>query len=117
MHTVTVTDVVDGNTLVVWPPWDVSGQKGNLVSIRGLAAPPLSHDLGELARRKLMFLVIGTPVQIATIQGMAENSLVCDVFYSGRNVVDHLPEYAARPGSGKPGCDELPSAFVLNLGE
>lgn len=117
MHTVMVTDVLDGNTLVVWPPWDLSGQRGNQISIHGLAAPPLNHDLGDLAKRKLMFLVIGTPVQIMSVQGLTENALLCDVFYSGRNVVDHLPEYAARPVFEKERSGDIPSAFVLNLGE
>ncbi|MCC6490364.1 MAG: hypothetical protein IT364_22965 [Candidatus Hydrogenedentes bacterium] len=117
MHTVMVTDVLDGNTLAVWPPWDLSGQKGNLVSIHGLAAPPLNHDLGDLARRKLMFLVIGTPVQIMSIQGLTDNTLLCDVFYSGRTVIDHLPEYAARPAPARENPDTVPSALVLNLGE
>lgn len=117
MQTVMVTDVLDGNTLVVWPPWDMSGQRGNLVSIHGLAAPPLNHDLGDLARRKLLFLVIGSPVQIVSVQGLVENSLLCDVSYSGRNVVDHLPEYAARPVFKQQEDRDLPSALVLNLGE
>lgn len=116
MHTVTVVEVVDGNTLAVWPPWNYGGRKGNLVQIHGLAAPPLDQARGELARCKLLLLVMGSLVQIRGVHGLSEDALICDVLYRGRDVADHLPEYIVHPESIPVHGDILtPPAVTFNL--
>ncbi len=93
MNTLSVVDVYDGNTLVVFPAWELGGHKGNLVHIHGLSAPPLEETKGALARTKLTLLLIGCQVHIGDTYGIQGASLDCDVYYSGRHLAKHLPEY------------------------
>lgn len=93
MDTRSVVDVYDGNTLVVYPAWEQDGRKGNFVHLHGLAAPTLDQPKGPLARTKLTLLLIGCQIQVGGIYGFYGNSLDCDVYYSGRHLAQHLPEY------------------------
>jgi hypothetical protein len=46
-----------------------------------------------------MFLVSGCDVFIKRVYGIVDGVLVCDVYYSGRDVADQLPEYAVEKDS------------------
>jgi hypothetical protein len=100
MNTLSVVDVYDGNTLVVFPAWELGGHKGNLVHIHGLGAPPLEESKGALARTKLTLLLIGCQVHIGDTYGIHGASLDCDVYYSGRHLAKHLPEYEVEEAGG-----------------
>lgn len=93
MDTLSVVDVYDGNTLVVNPAWEQDGRKGNLVHIHGICAPSLHQTKGPLARTRLTLLLIGCQVHIGDTYGFHGNSLDCDVYYNGRHLTQHLPEY------------------------
>jgi hypothetical protein len=95
MNRVTVVDVLDGNTLAVWPPWTLTGRRGSLIRVRGLCPPASSSTRNEEARCKLMFLLLGGDIHVSRVYGISEDALICDVFYSGRNLIAHLPEFAS----------------------
>lgn len=99
MYRVSVTEVLSGNTIAVWPQWTVSGMKGSLVRVNGLSAPPADSARSIVANRKLMFLVSGCDVFIKRVYGIVDGVLVCDVYYSGRDVAGQLPEYAVEKDS------------------
>lgn len=40
MQRVSVTEVVSGNIVVVWPQWTYAGMTGSLVRVNGLSEPP-----------------------------------------------------------------------------
>ncbi|MCC6795775.1 MAG: hypothetical protein IT366_11715 [Candidatus Hydrogenedentes bacterium] len=52
-----------------------------------------------------MFLISGCDVYLKQIHGVVDGALVCDVYYSGRDVADQLPEYAT---------EKLNAASVVN---
>ncbi len=101
MHIATVVQVLDGNTVSVWPPLDHEGSQGNIIRIRGMASPPLSHPRGELARARLTLCILGSVVHVGGVEGVSHGAFLCEVQYCGRNLIQHFPEYAA-PGDGSP---------------
>lgn len=93
MATVHVIDVMDGNTLAISPPWHLGTAEGYLVRIRGMHTDPLSEPKGQVARYKLTLLLLGTWVQIRQTGELDGRAQVCDVFYQGRPIQMHFPEY------------------------
>jgi len=116
MDFVRVVEVVDGNTLAVSPSWKYRGHKGQLIRINGLGIPNGGSIQEGIARCKLLFLVSGSVVGITKIHGRSQDALVCDVEYSGRNITEHLYEYAV--SDQLPPIEfvvESPAAVTMNL--
>jgi hypothetical protein len=116
MDFVRVVEVVDGNTVAVSPSWKYEGVKGQLVRINGLGIPKGGEVKQEIARCKLMFLVSSSVIGITRIHGRADDVLVCDVEYSGRNITEHMYEYAVTDEAPNVNpIPDSPSAVMLNL--
>ena len=94
MTLVNVIDAMDGNTLMVWPSWNVSGSTGNLIRICGMNAPGISTREGQLARCKLCLLLSGSPVAITQTYAPEGVVLPCEVEYRGLPLWMHFPEYS-----------------------
>jgi len=89
----TVTSVIDGDTFTVSPNWQWSGQSGNRVRPTGYNAPELSEYGGPAAREELARLIMGQQVELRTAHKIDRGRLVCDVYFSGKNLADYFARY------------------------
>ena len=105
MHRVSVTEVLSGNTLAVWPPWNFAGAQGTLVRVNGLSAPKADSPRSLEARCKLLFLICGCDVVIRQAYGIVDGALVADVSYLGKHLAQHLPMYAEKKATELPADD------------
>lgn len=90
MRTVVVINVVNGGTLSVWPAVRFNGRTSSLIRVRGLE----SDDPCDARVQRLRERLLGSCVHVTTIHGMVDGAVLCDVVFSGRNLVEHFPEYA-----------------------
>ncbi len=90
MRTVVVINVVNGGTLSVWPAVRFNGRSNSLIRVRGLESEEVSDALVQRLRERLL----GSCIHVTNIHGMVDGAVLCDVHFSGRDLVEHFPEYA-----------------------
>jgi endonuclease YncB( thermonuclease family) len=88
-----VTSIIDGDTFAVNPQWQWGGQSSAHVRPTGYDAPELHEPGGQAAKNKLSGLILGRDVELRTAHRIDRGRLVCDVYFSGRNLADYFPEY------------------------
>ena len=84
--TFTVEDVIDGDTIEVWPNWNWGERSGDRVRLANVNAPETHERGGMEARVKLMSLVSGRKVELRNAVSLSFDCLVCDVYVSGSKV-------------------------------
>jgi len=88
-----VIDVIDGDTFEVTPQWNWNGRTGSRVRPTGYNAPELYEPGGQQATSKLMQLILGKIVELGDAYRVDHDRLVCDVYFSGKNLASYFPEY------------------------
>jgi len=90
----TVAEVLDGNTFKVGPVWMYKGFVGNAVRAAGYSAPEEGGRGYEEAKRRLANLILNKKVDIRAAKAIDDRGrLVANVYYRGKNIADHFPEY------------------------
>ncbi len=113
-----VIEVLDINMIAVWPPWRHNGKQGQLVRIEGLSLPKGGAIQRDIARCKLRFLLAGSCIRLSGNLEEWNGVLKCEVSYSGRNLTDHLYEYALEQHSDESGRKaSSPGAAFINFEE
>ena len=92
MESFTVEAVVDGNTLIISPPWKLDNETGDTIRATGYN-PPKSGSEGMKAEQKLSIMVQNKQIELAEPKGVERGKLICDVYFNGINIADHFPEY------------------------
>lgn len=85
-----VVSIFNGDTFGVRPEWSRDGQTGSLVRPAGFAAAELGTADGEFEKELLAHLLLNQSVQPGSTRGMEDGHLICNVFYKGHNVAEHL---------------------------
>ena len=86
-----VTNVINGDTFEVFPPWRWEGQSGIRVRVAGIVVL-FEGEVGyEKAKAKLKSAVEGREVELRNEKEVDYDKLVCDVYVDGENVADYLP--------------------------
>ena len=93
MPTFTVTSIIDGDTFEVSPQWKWNGVTGDRVRPTGYDAPELHAYGGQTAKNNLSRLINGQQVELRTAYKVDRGRLVCDVFFSNRNLADYFPNF------------------------
>lgn len=88
-----VTKVIDGDTFEVTPNWTWNNQSGNVVRPNGYDTPEEGQFGHQAARDKLAALILGKDVELKNAVKITYGRLLCDVFYNGRNIAEHFPQY------------------------
>jgi endonuclease YncB( thermonuclease family) len=88
-----VISVIDGDTFDASPQWRWNGGSGSRVRPTGYDAPELGMLGGQAAKDKLSRLILGQNVELRTAYRIDRARLVCDVYFSGKNLADYFPEY------------------------
>lgn len=84
--TFTVEDVIDGDTIEVWPNWNWGEKSGDRVRLANVNAPEIHERGGMEAKVKLMSLVSGRKVELRNAVSLSFDRLVCDVYVHGSKV-------------------------------
>ena len=92
METFIVEAVVDGNTLIISPPWKLDNETGDRVRATGYN-PPKTGSEAMKAEQKLSIMIQNKQIELDTPQGIERGKLVCDVYFKGINLADYFPEY------------------------
>lgn len=92
METFTVVAVIDGNTLEVSPDWRFGEEIGNLVHVKGYTAPKGGKKAMSL-EQKLSTLIHNKKVELASLDVVQGNKLVCEVYYRGINLAGYFSDY------------------------
>ncbi|UCH51001.1 MAG: thermonuclease family protein [Chloroflexota bacterium] len=92
METFRVEAVVDGNTFEVSPPWELSGETGNIVQAIGYNAPK-SGKGAVAAEQRLSILMQNKNVELEAPQGIEGGRLLCKVYFQGINLADYFKAY------------------------
>ena len=92
METFTAEAVVDGNTIIISPPWKLDEETGDTIRATGYN-PPKSGKEALKAEQKLSVMIQNKHIELDTPQGVEKGKLVCDVYYNGINLADYFPEY------------------------
>ena len=82
----TVEDVIDGDTIEVWPNWNWGEKTGDRVRLANVNAPEVHESGGMEAKVKLMSLVSGREVELRNKVSLSFDRLVCDVYVDGSKV-------------------------------
>lgn len=88
-----VTSVIDGDTFEVSPQWKWGGQTGSRVRPAGYDAPELHACGGQSAKDRLWKLIFGEEVELRTAHKVDRGRLVCEVYFSGKNLTHYFPDY------------------------
>ena len=86
-------NIIDGDTFDVTPEWNWNGQSGARVRPTGYNAPELHTLAGQKAKEKLSKLILNKNVELGNAYRTDRGRLVCDVYFSGKNLKDYFPEY------------------------
>jgi len=90
----TVTEVIDGDTFRVKPPWEWKNKTGDIVRPTGYNTPEEGEPGYEEAKRRLIDLILNKKVEVKNAKAIDKYSrLVADVYYNGKNLADYFPEY------------------------
>ena len=92
MESFTVEAVVDGNTLIISPPWKLDNETGDTIRATGYN-PPKSGSDAMKAEQKLSIMVQNKQIELAEPKGIERGKLVCDVYFNGINIADYFSEY------------------------
>ena len=82
----TVEDVIDGDTIEVWPNWNWGEKTGDRVRLANVNAPEVHESGGMEAKVKMMSLVSGREVELRNKVSLSFDRLVCDVYVDGSKV-------------------------------
>lgn len=93
MPAFTVTSIIDGDTFEVSPEWKWNGTTGSRVRPAGYDAPELHAYGGQDAKDKLSNLIYGQQVDLRTAYRIDRGRLVCEVYFTNRNLKDYFPYY------------------------
>lgn len=85
-----VTKIIDGDTFEVSPNWKWDGQEGNVVRPRGYDAPELGHLGYQVAKDRLVNLILNKEVELKNPVKLTYDRLLCDVYYQGRKLAEYF---------------------------
>jgi len=88
-----VTNVIDGNTLEVSPPWKWNDQSGIRVKAAGYTTPEEGQIGHQVAKKRLRTLLSGKETELKNFVDIDYDRLVCNVYFNGKNLADYFPEY------------------------
>lgn len=97
METFAVVAVIDGNTFDISPGWELEDGTGNRVHAIGYNAPKTGKQ-AMAAEQKLSILIQNKKVELGPPHGVERGTLVCEVYFHGRNLADYFPEYKEQDG-------------------
>jgi len=90
----TVTEVIDGDTFRVKPPWKWKNKTGDIVRPTGYNTPEEGEPRYEEAKRRLIDLILNKKVEVTNPKTIDDyDRLVADAYYNGKNLADYFPEY------------------------
>ena len=85
-----VTEVIDGDTIVVSPDWKHIGRTGSRVRLSGVHAPELNTPEGQRAKERLSHFLLNQMVELRNASIFSYGRLVCEVFLNGISAEDFL---------------------------
>jgi endonuclease YncB( thermonuclease family) len=88
-----VTKIIDGDTFDVSPNWKWKENEGTRVRPTGYDAPELKTHTGQIAKNRLLNLILGKEVEFNVAHRIDRGRLVCDVYFMGNYLADYFPEY------------------------
>ena len=88
-----VTNVIDGDTFEVLPPWKWGDRSGIRVRPAGYNTPEEEQPGYREAKNRLKALISGKEVELKNFADIDYDRLVCDVYLNGKNLVEYFPEY------------------------
>ena len=88
-----VNNIIDGDTFDVYPQWRWNGQSGSRVRPTGYDAPEINTISGQKAKENLTRLIFGKNVELGTAYRIDRGRIVCDVYFSSKNLAGYFPEY------------------------
>ena len=81
----TVTEVIDGDTFRVKPPWEWKNKTGDIVRPTGYNTPEEGEPGYEEAKRRLIDLILNKKVEVTNPKAIDKyGRLVADVYYNGK---------------------------------
>lgn len=89
----TVTQIVDGDTFEINPGWKWQQQTGDRVRPTAYDAPEMNTMAGQMAKDKLVKLILGKQVELGSAYKVDRGRLVCDVFFNGKKLDEYFPRY------------------------
>ena len=89
----TVREVIDGSTFALVPKWKWQGLMGDRVRAAGYDVSEVDEPEGQVAKDKLLGLILGKRVELRKAHKVDCGQLVCDVFFPGANLAAYFPEY------------------------
>ena len=88
-----VSNVIDGDTFEVLPPWKWRDQSGIRVRPTGYSTPEEGIVGYQRAKDKLTTLILEKEVELKNQVDIDYDRLACDVYFDGKNLADYFPEY------------------------
>ena len=92
-----VTEVINGNTIRIFPGWVFRDHEGDLVRINGYTSPKAGALDAQEVEARLSDLVLGSWIEVKNITKFIRSKsgpsrLVTDVCLDNENAVGHLPD-------------------------
>lgn len=85
-----VTNIIDGDTFEVSPPWKWRDQSGIGVRPSGCNVPEEGQPGCTKAKNKLRHLILGKEVELKNFVDIDYGRLICDVYAEGKGLADYF---------------------------
>ncbi|MFP4465804.1 MAG: hypothetical protein ACLFP1_02000 [Candidatus Goldiibacteriota bacterium] len=70
--------------------WKCGGKTGVFIRPAGFNAPkPGNSGYGQIVSR-LDSLILGKKVQVGEVRGFLRDTLICDIYYKGKNILEYM---------------------------
>jgi hypothetical protein len=87
-----VSSINDADIFRVMYGWKCNGKKGAFIRPAGYCGPKAGMPGYKEIKRRLYNLILGKEVKVGRIVGMKKNSMECDIFINGRNLLEYLSD-------------------------
>ncbi|HDQ26452.1 MAG TPA: hypothetical protein ENN43_06890 [bacterium] len=88
-----VSSVSSENRFRVQYGWKCGDKKGAFIKPAGLKAPARGTEAYNGFLKKLYSLVLGKQVEVGEVVNFSNGTLLCRVYYNGRELRDYFSEY------------------------
>lgn len=88
-----VIEVLEGDTLKVFPNWSWHKKSGNIVKLNDYETPQKGEIGSEIAKKRLKNLILNEKVEIKNPQDIDKKKrLIADIYYRGKNLIHYLSQ-------------------------